>query len=1028
MPCRLVATKRNPGLAGTAVLLGILCLFATYQSAALDPSVRISQYGHRAWRVQDGTLGGSPIAFAQTPDGYIWVGTQGGLYRFDGATFTAWNPPPGQQYPKGDATILSLLAARDGSLWIGTASGLAHWKNGRFTSVSAPDTNVESIAEDRDGEIWITRSSPRDSGPICRVVDDEEQCYGKSDGIQALTAAPIAADAQGRLWIGAGGTLIEWQKKLIAEYPLPGGMGHDSSRMILGVAVEDNGTVWAGVERAGPHDGLQRFLNGQWRSYTAPGLDPASLAINELLLDHDGSLWIGTDHKGIYRIHGKSVDHFSHADGLSGNDVEAIFQDQEGGIWIATDAGIDHLYTVPVVTYSTVEGLSSGSVHSVLARDDGSIWVAGNSSMVNVIRGSTVTTLNMKAALHGNEARCMLQDHQGGLWLSTDDGGLVAEVNGLLRDVMKGDGTSLFRSLAEDADHVVWGVLNGPHPRLVRIQGFQVHQEFTPPQVPPAYGVIPDPHGGIWLGLVDGGLMHYRNGQWQTVSTEPLSRKYGSIGDIFNMSVDSNGTVLGASAGGVVGYRNGNLQLLNERNGLPCKRTWAVISDVRNDLWIDAQCALVRIEHSEMERWWANPDTQLNVSTFTNTEGFQPGLPFSRPAMTRSSDGRLWFQNDAVVMVIDPANLAENTVVPPVHVEQVIADRKTYPAQSDLRLPARTRQLELDYTGLSYVAPSRVLFRYMLEGYDHQWQEPGTRRAAFYNDLSPGKYTFRVSACNNSGLWNTEGASLHFTILPAFYQTNWFRALCVVAFFALLWSIYRLRIQQLHKQFDIGLQARVDERTRVARELHDTLLQNFQASLVQMQAARNLLSRHPEKAVQTLDDAIEATAGALDESRDAIQGLRSVPMASGNLAELLTTTSEDLAKSGNTPPILELVEEGERRTLSPAMKDEICRIALEVLRNAYRHANAHSIEAEVRYGEDVLRLRIRDDGKGIDPKVLQDGGIVGHYGLRGMRERAQRMGAKLDLWTEAGAGTEIQLTVPASVAYENSRSSTKIAS
>jgi signal transduction histidine kinase len=239
------------------------------------------------------------------------------------------------------------------------------------------------------------------------------------------------------------------------------------------------------------------------------------------------------------------------------------------------------------------------------------------------------------------------------------------------------------------------------------------------------------------------------------------------------------------------------------------------------------------------------------------------------------------------------------------------------------------------------------------------------------------------------------------------------------AFFG--WSIARRFVE-------LRVEERVAERTRMARELHDTLLQDFQASLVTMQAARNLFSLQPEKAVQTLDDAIDAAGSAIDEGRAAIQGLRSVPMASGNLGELLTSTSQDLTKSANTPPVFELIEEGERRTLSSATKDEICRIAIEILRNAYRHANARSIEAEVRYGERLLRLRIRDDGRGMDPKLLEDGGVAGHYGLRGMRERAQRMGARLDLWTEAGAGTEIQLMVPASVAYENSRDRNKIAS
>jgi signal transduction histidine kinase len=282
-------------------------------------------------------------------------------------------------------------------------------------------------------------------------------------------------------------------------------------------------------------------------------------------------------------------------------------------------------------------------------------------------------------------------------------------------------------------------------------------------------------------------------------------------------------------------------------------------------------------------------------------------------------------------------------------------------------------------------------------------------------------------------VWNEAGASLNFSILPAYYQTTWFRALCGAAFLLLLWGIYQLRVRQLREQFNIGVEARINERTRIARDLHDTLLQTFHGLMFQFQAGRNLLPRRPEDAMRSLDEAINETEKALTESRDAIQGLRSEPIAKGDLAELLRTTSQELATSaaanqspgnqedsGNqAPPVFDLIEEGGRRTLSPATKNEICRIAFEILRNAYRHAHAHRIEAEIRYDDHTLRLRIRDDGQGIDAQVLKEGGRAGHWGLRGLGERAQRIGAKLDFWSEAGAGTEVQLAVPAAVAYES---------
>jgi signal transduction histidine kinase len=357
-------------------------------------------------------------------------------------------------------------------------------------------------------------------------------------------------------------------------------------------------------------------------------------------------------------------------------------------------------------------------------------------------------------------------------------------------------------------------------------------------------------------------------------------------------------------------------------------------------------------------------------------------------------------------------------------VEQIIADRKSYLPHDGVTVPSLTRDLEIDYTAPSFSAPQKVLFRYKLEGRDKNWTDAGNRRQAFYNDLRPGRYRFRVIASNNDGVWNEAGASADFLILPAYYQTAWFRAICAAVFLLLLWTAYQFRLRQLHRRFAIGLEARVNERTRIARELHDTLLQTLHGLMFQFQAVRNLLPRRTDEAMQSLDTVIDETEKALAESRDAIQGLRSEPIARENLAELLTAASQELATSGtdhHEPPIFDLIEEGERQTLSPTIKNEVCRIALEILRNAYRHAQAHRIEAEVRYGGDTLRLRIRDDGKGIDPSVLKEGGIAGHWGLPGARERAERIGARLDFWSHAGAGTEIQLTVPAAVAYETSR-------
>jgi len=287
--------------------------------------------------------------------------------------------------------------------------------------------------------------------------------------------------------------------------------------------------------------------------------------------------------------------------------------------------------------------------------------------------------------------------------------------------------------------------------------------------------------------------------------------------------------------------------------------------------------------------------------------------------------------------------------------------------------------------------------------------------------LPPGKYSFRVIACNSDGVWNDSAAKLDFSVVPAYYQTNWFRAFCVALVLALAWTAYQLRVRQLQREFNTAVETRVSERTRIARELHDTLLQSLQALLFQYQAARNLFAAGSERGMQVLDVSLDRTEQAIAESRDAIRDIRSDTVAQNALPELLTRAGGELAQSqaDRDVPTFGLTVEGERRTLTPVIREETYRIALELLRNAFRHAKAHRIETEIRYDADMLRLRIRDDGKGIDLKVLQVDGS-GHWGLRGVRERAQRIGAKLDIWSEAGAGAEFQLTVPAGIAYVGS--------
>jgi signal transduction histidine kinase len=336
-----------------------------------------------------------------------------------------------------------------------------------------------------------------------------------------------------------------------------------------------------------------------------------------------------------------------------------------------------------------------------------------------------------------------------------------------------------------------------------------------------------------------------------------------------------------------------------------------------------------------------------------------------------------------------------------------------------ISIPPGNNTFDFRFTALSLSAPEKQRFKYRLSPYDKDWVDAGKQRTAHYTNMAPAEYSFHVIAANGYGVWNEQGATIRFVLQPHFYETNWFYALCGIGFLALLWMAYQFRLGQVQRAFNMRLEERIEERTRIARELHDTLLQSFQGLMFSFQAARNLLPGRTEEAIRTLDRAIRNGDEAVAEGRDAIQNLR-LGSAQRRLEDLLTATGQELrdAQDGNGhSAVFQVVIEGQPRTLSPLLQDEIYRIAREVLRNAFQHAEAHRIEAAIQYDPDLFRLRIRDDGKGIDAKVLQEGARAGHWGLPGMRERAKRIGAQLKLWSERGAGTEVELTVPASVAY-----------
>src|SRR6266850_1034698 len=1009
------------------LLCFVFFLFTISPAGALDTSRQISQYGHTAWRMEDGVFAGTPNVIAQTADGYLWIGTQAGLMRFDGVRFVSWRPPEGNELPS--SRINSLLGGRDGSLWIGTSLGLARWRNGSLTNYRDASGSIMAILEDRAGTIWIARANLSDTkGPLCKVTGTGLRCYGRDDGLALPYAVTLANDSLGNVWAAGGLMVSRWQTSSGGTY-VPAGLNPaEIFNGVLALAARPDGSLWVGLVHTGKGGGLQQLTHGVWKPFVTPEFEGSTLRVTALLLDRDNSLWVGTLNRGIYRIQGNRVDHFRGSDGLSGDavSVNGLFQDREGNIWVSTSRGIDKFHDLRVTSFSTRQGLNSDQVNSVLASRDGTVWIGSYS--LDVLRSGKITSIQPRNGLPGRALTSLLEDRAGRLWVGVDQELSVYE-RGKFRKIYARDDSPLggVRAMTEDVDGSIWVAAsnaNQTRRRLLHIQDLRIREDISSPQLPLANTLAADPHGGVWLGFASGGLARYRDGQMEFFS---LNRS----GPVHGLLVNSDASVLAATTSGLVGWQNGRVQSLTVRNGLPCDIVYALIFDRKASLWLYAACGLIAIPNAELQRWWKSPDTTVESRLLDVFDGAQPmSTPF-RPNASQSPDGRLWFANQSVVQMIDPAHLDGNPIPPPVHIEQVTADRKTYwqnlsgdASSLHLRLPPLVHDMTIDYTALSLVVPGKVHFRFKLEGQDRDWREVVNDRQVEYSNLGPGPYRFRVTACNNSGVWNEAGTFLDFSIAPAYYQTTWFRVSCVAAFVLLLWALYQLRLRQVARQFNMRLEERVNERTRIARELHDTLLQNLHGLLFRFQAARNMLPRRTEEAMGALDGAILRTEQAIAESRDTIKDLRSERVTPTDLAELLTQTGKELetaADANGNPPIFRVIVEGERQTLSPALQDEVYRIARELLRNAFQHALARRIEAEIRYDNHLFRVLIRDDGKGMDPKVLKEGGQAGHWGLPGVRERAKQIGARLDFWSEAGAGTEVQLTVPVSAGSERPR-------
>ena len=967
---------------------------------------RVSQYAHRAWLVRDGFFNGTATAIAQSTDGYIWVATASGLYRFDGVRFEPWSSPDGKKLPSN--VILSLCAARDGSLWIGMKGGLAHFVDHKLVVFPDFHDDVNGLLEDPSGNIWLARS---DAGgvlqtPLCQVLPTRIRCLDESDGVTTKVCCPrsLAQDTEGYLWATTEGPLVRWKPGHSETY-LPSAWKRTSGiETASGVVAMPDGSVLISVQHPGSFGGLQKLSMGRWEAVQLPGFDGSKVTATSALRDKDGGIWLGTI-EGIYRIHGNASEKFNIQDGLSGDFILGFYEDRENGIWVATTGGVDYFHPRNVTTFSKREGLASNNADAITATHDNAVWVNSGDTL-DFVKNGRIDAIRVGSGLPGPTA--IFVDSFDRLWSGIDDD-LYRYDHGRFQKVRgkNGGSTHFIVGIAEDSTHDIWAEVSGGIHELIRVHDMQVVEEYPESVIPSARALAAGPNGVLWLGLRNGDLARFHDGHAEVFPSPGGPKSY-----VFQVAVNPDGTVFATTSVGLIGWKDGTSHLLSSKNGLPCDAVSGAVWDNQNALWLDTGCGLAKLSEEDMAHWWHDDTAVLIPKMLDGSDGVVAGGTASFNPMVRTPDGRIWFANDSNVQVVDPNHLTQNQVLPPVQIEKLVADRQIYQPIGKLTFPPLMLDLEIDYAALSFVNPQKVRFRYKLEGRDTAWQEAGNRRQAFYTDLRPGSYRFRVIASNDDGLWNEEGASVVFTVAPAWYQTAAFRISCVFAAILLLWLVYYLRMKQASSFIRTRFEERSAERTRLARDLHDTLLQTLQGSkLVADDALENRSdAEHMRRSLEKLSDWIDR---AMREGRAALNALHAGTLDNRELSKRLQSALDEHEPNGISEKFLTI--SGTPVELDPIITDEICRVGYEAIRNAFVHSCATRIEVQLAYSEDFT-LIVRDNGRGMDSTTASRG-RDGHYGLQSMRERAARIHAQFQLITAPNLGTTIELKLPGKTAF-----------
>lgn len=947
-------------------------------------------YGIDFWRDAEGLPQSRIRAVTQTRDGYIWLGTDAGAVRFNGTGFKAFTVETGSLK---DNEVSALQEDKEGGLWIGTfGGGLTLFKDGRFktftTADGLPDDVITRLDEDPAGNIWmstqsgacryskgaftkfttaegltespVTAISARSragvfvatDGNVYRFVDDRFEAVagvvepGDGDIVYLLGAS------DGALWLGfSNGTIKKWKDGNLTVYDERG-----KSPPHVALLYEDTQeTIWMVAEQ-----GIYRLVGDKFEPLHIENNETRLGRIYALYMDREGSIWVGFQSNGLGRLRKRQLQTISSDDGLPNDSTRSVFQDSRGDLWVGTVRGLVRYSHGRVTSYTEVDGTQLGPVRAFAEDAKGNILISAEQILLTMRDDRLIRYPGWKEA---SGIEVLYKDRQNRLWVGTDGAGLFQIEDGELRNYRARDG------LAGD-----------------RVRA-----------------ILSDSRGALWVGTFGRGVSKYEAGHFTNYTAVD-----GLAGDrVHAIYEDDEGTLWFATREGLSRFRDGRFFNFTSESGLLVSFVYAILDDGHGNFWFSSAQGLFRVSRAELQAFADGKIRKIKSVDYGVSDGMRTraGNVGNQPTAWKTQDGSLMFCTMNGVVIVDPRRLSSSQFVPPVYVEQVIINKQDQQPGQESQLPLGAGEVEIHYAALSYLAPEKLRFKYMLEGFDKDWVDAGSRRFAYYANLPPGQYRFRVIAGNIDGAWNDTGAAYNFYLRPHFYQTRWFLFLLITALVAVVWLLYRLRLHGLKVRYTAVLQ----ERNRIARELHDTLAQNLAGIALQLDSVTMQLADVPPNLRARLDQACSLTRYSLAEARRSVSDLRSDKLERQELNVAVPAIAERMVAGTDLQTFVQVT--GAPRKLSPSTEKNLLRIFQEAIANSIKHAHAHVIEIELRYEPNRLALRVQDDGCGFNTENIIPLG-VGHYGLIGMRERAERIGGQMSLKSRPGEGTELFVEVP----------------